>query len=162
MRRRYPAIIGLLVVVVTLLPVLVSATPATASDPVAPDLGTWTCDSFPVSVAYKEEWFTNNFGGVGSGLPSPALAVVGNDYRTREWVVWLYPGPVTKRFAWSSAFLESVQPGGFPTGRIDVTGQPVVFYHDNDLKAMYGQWGGDGNPNTTLYRANFHCHYTAP
>jgi hypothetical protein len=124
----------------------------------AAGLGSWSCDTTqPASVAFKADNFTNALGGVATGLPGSALAIVGNDFRHRAWLVYLYPGDVTVTFFWDSATVESTQPGGFPTGRFDPTGNPIVAYHDATLKAFSGVWGGEGNGDVALYRVRFPC-----
>lgn len=158
MRQRLSTLMGAALLLAALALPLAAQQPAHHAT--AAGLGAWSCPDAPASVAYKDDGFSGTIGGVGSGLPEPALAVVSADFRARQWVVWLYPPGETHRYAWSAAAIASTQPGGLPTGRIDPTGNPVVFYHDGRLKALYGEWGGDGNPDVALYRVDFGCTYT--
>jgi hypothetical protein len=151
----------ILVLACLLLPVLVSAAPPpSSSDPTALSLGGWSCDNTPASVGFKEYPWSNSTGGVGSALPEPALLQVGNDFTRRQWDVWVYPPGNTYHYRWDGAIIEDTQPGGFPTGRIDPTGNPTIFYHNGFAKSLFVQWGGNGEGPGALYRVRFPCHYS--
>lgn len=149
---------GALVAILSLTMLVASASPTQAIGAQSWDCGAGTSHS--ARVAWKTNGFVGSLGGASSGaLPEPALATVGVDLRNRRWIVWLYPGNQTEYFPFDAATVELTAPGGFPTGRIDPVGLPVVVYHDGRLKALYGQWGGDGNPDVALYRVDFDCTY---
>ena len=153
------AFIALQLVLFALLPIFVAGSSPRASAS-GQTIGVWTCESTLASVGFKSYPWSNSTALVASALPEPAAYQIGNDFRLRRWDVWLYPPGVVYHFSWDSAVIEDTQPGGFPTGRIDPTGNPAPYYHDGYTKANFVAWGGDSGGPGALYRVRFPCHYS--